>query len=208
LKHAGDWNPEPFAWQRAANIFRRDTSIGLKLVETPIDKLDVEKTPMAHLTSTATLALNDEQIASLKAFVDGGGVLLIDPCGGAQPVAESIRSNVLARAFPGQEPLPLRTDHPLIAGRGAGLTQIAKALVRPYVLSIRGQNFTRPMIIESGKGAVLVTDLDITSGLLGSNTMGILGYDPEYAMTFVKNAILWTANERTVAALPTSGPSK
>ena len=196
LKHAGDWNPEPWAWVRMSRLFRAQTSIGLTVAEMEIEKLAVDIAPIAHLTSTAAFSLNDAQLAALQKYVDTGGVLIIDPCGGFRPTAESIRTNILARAFPGKETAILSTDHPLIAGRGEGLQQIAKAQVRPYVLSTLGQNFSRPMILESGKGAVIVSDLDLTSGLLGSNTLGILGYDPDYAYVLVKNAILWTVNGR------------
>jgi len=43
------------------------------------------------------------------------------------------------------------------------------------------------------------TDLDITTGLLGTNTWGILGYRPEYATSLVKNWILYSA-ARTIEA--------
>ena len=33
--------------------------------------------------------------------------------------------------------------------------------------------------------------LDVTTGLLGTESWGIVGYDPAYAQALVKNAILW-----------------
>ena len=49
---------------------------------------------------------------------------------------------------------------------------------------------------DAGKGAAIVSDLDLTSGLLGTQTLGIVGYDPAYAHAFVRNVILWTLNGR------------
>ena len=43
---------------------------------------------------------------------------------------------------------------------------------------------------------MIFSRLDLTSGLLGTTTWGILGYDPTYAQSFMKNLILWTINER------------
>ena len=39
---------------------------------------------------------------------------------------------------------------------------------------------------------MIVSDLDLTSGLLGTGTWGIAGYQPQYAQDFVKNLVLWT----------------
>jgi hypothetical protein len=34
--------------------------------------------------------------------------------------------------------------------------------------------------------------LDLTSGLLDTHTLGILGYDPAYAQSLIKNIVFWT----------------
>jgi hypothetical protein len=47
--------------------------------------------------------------------------------------------------------------------------------------------------LKLGHGSAIVTDLDITTGLLGTNTWGILGYRPEYATSLVKNWILYSS---------------
>jgi hypothetical protein len=64
-----------------------------------------------------------------------------------------------------------------------------------------------------GNGAVIVSDLDITSGLLGTSTLGIIGYDPEYAQKFVTNVIVWAMKARggapmwsATASQPTTQP--
>jgi hypothetical protein len=45
-----------------------------------------------------------------------------------------------------------------------------------------------------GKGRVIYSSLDLTSGLLGTNTWSILGYKPAYAQSFVKNVMLWVVD--------------
>ena len=196
LKYDGDWDPEPWAWTRMAKLFRRQTSIGLDVIPIEIEKLSTGVAPIAHLTGTAAFSLSDPQVAAIKKFVESGGVLIVDPCGGKPAVAQSIRTNILARAFPTKEPLAVRADHPLVSGVGAGMAELVKAQVRPYVFSVMGQHFTRPLLLESGRGAVIASDLDLTSGLLGTSTYGIAGYEPQYAERFVSNAILWTINGR------------
>ncbi|MEO6434928.1 MAG: DUF4159 domain-containing protein, partial [Tepidisphaeraceae bacterium] len=196
IKQGSDWDPEPFAWERESRLFRRETSVGLKPVAMEIEELSTAVAPFAHLISGGAVTLTNAQIAAIKEYVESGGVLLIDPCGGSKAFNDSIRTGLLAKAFPGQQPTPLATDHPLLAGKGDGLTQIAKPQVRPYVFRVLGQKFPKLQILESGKGVVLLSELDLTSGLLGTNTLGIVGFDPQYAHAFVRNAILWTINGR------------
>jgi hypothetical protein len=195
LKHSGEWDPEPWAWVRESRLFRRETSIGLKPTAIEIEKLAADLAPIAHLTTTGTVSITEPQVAALKSYIDAGGVLLIDPCGGSMPARQSAR-DLLARLLPDKKPADVGTDHPILAGRGDGLTQIAKAQVRPYVYAVLGQKFPPLQIIESGRGAVLLAEMDITSGLLGNKTMGIIGYDPAYAHALVRNIILWTINGR------------
>ena len=39
---------------------------------------------------------------------------------------------------------------------------------------------------------MIFSPLDLTSGLLGTNTWGIIGYAPDYAQSLLQNIILWT----------------
>jgi hypothetical protein len=194
LKYEGDWDPEPWAWERERRMFRRETSIGLVPFAVNIEKLSVSAAPFAHLTGTAAVTLTPPQIKSLRDYVTAGGVLLIDACGGSQPFATSIRAALFPAAD--AQPAPLKPDHPVLAGRGAGTTPLLKQQVRPFVFKAIGSRVPPVHVLGVGKGAVLVSDLDLTSGLLGTNTLGIVGYDPAYAHAFVRNAILWTINGR------------
>ena len=210
LKHSGQWDPEPYAWVRESRLFRRETSIGLAPVAVEIEKLTTKVAPLAHLTGTTAISLTDAQINALRNYVQAGGVLLIDPWGGLAPFNESVRTSLLANAFAESAPQEIPSDHALLAGQGAGLTQIARPLVRPYVFRVLGQKFPKLQIVQSGKGAVLLSELDLTSGLLGTNTLGVVGYDPKYSHEFVRNAILWTLNGRGPVIpwdAPTTAPS-
>lgn len=204
LKYAGDWDPEPYAWTRQSRLFRRATGAALEPVAIETEKLAPDVAPIAHLTATAPLALSDAQVAALKRYVDAGGVLLLDATGGFEPVAQSIRANILARAFPGKEPAVIKTDHPLLAGAGPGMQQIARPQVRPFTLLKLQQKFPRLQLLESGRGAVVISELDLTSGLLGTSTLGIIGWEPEYAQKVAQNLILWAVNARPTRTAWTS----
>ena len=47
-----------------------------------------------------------------------------------------------------------------------------------------------------GKTRVLFSQWDISSGLLGTNTWGIVGYAPETSETLAANMVLWANEQR------------
>ena len=49
-------------------------------------------------------------------------------------------------------------------------------------------------VVAAGSGHFVLTTGDAVSGLLGTNTWGILGYEPKYAQALMKNLIFWTAD--------------
>ena len=96
----------------------------------------------------------------------------------------------MKRAF-GDRPFgALSPDHPILAGKATGMDNLAVPRLRPGA----GPLQPRFRILSSGKGYVIHSSLDLTTGLLGTNTYGVLGYQPAYARGFVKNLLLWTAD--------------
>ena len=55
--------------------------------------------------------------------------------------------------------------------------------------------------IACGKGWVIFSRLDLTTGLLGTQSWGILGFDPAYSQALVKNAVLWAEARSPVPAV-------
>jgi hypothetical protein len=53
--------------------------------------------------------------------------------------------------------------------------------------------------IALGTGVVILSKVDITTGLLGTNTLTVVGYDPPYAQAIVWNLLDWTMAQRAVA---------
>jgi hypothetical protein len=66
--------------------------------------------------------------------------------------------------------------------------------VRSYVKSKGFGTSGRLDSFRFGKGAVIYNPLDIESGLLGTNTWGILGFEPAYASSLMKNIVLWSVS--------------
>ena len=62
----------------------------------------------------------------------------------------------------------------------------------------RIQSKDEPQIdtLRFGKGCVLFSFVDITSGLLGTSTRGIAGFDPAYSTKLMSNLVIWSADRQ------------
>jgi hypothetical protein len=75
------------------------------------------------------------------------------------------------------------------------MQDLSAVKLRPYALERLGKEpDARVWLLRHGKGHVIFTPLDVTSGLLGTRTWGILGYEPDYAEALLRNVVLWTVN--------------
>jgi hypothetical protein len=147
----------------------------------------------------------------MKAYVEAGGVLLVDDCGGSGAFAEGLRPAVRG-AFPVAPLRPMPAEHPLLDGVPHGMSVVSKPRLRIYAAeqlraeakaagAARVSPTTQPSpsrrdgtfeYLAAGKGHVIFTTLDLTTGLVGANTWGVIGYEPSYCQAFVQNVIFWT----------------
>jgi hypothetical protein len=59
-------------------------------------------------------------------------------------------------------------------------------------------------VIYAGKGTVLISRLDVASGLLGSGTWGVMGYATKWSEAFMQNALFWTMDGQPTVTAPTA----
>ncbi|HUB23808.1 MAG TPA: DUF4159 domain-containing protein [Tepidisphaeraceae bacterium] len=187
----GATDPEPAAWPRFARWFRRQTDLGVEIVPTSLDDLSADSPPIAHLTGIAAFKATDLQCDALREYVNNGGVLLIDPCGGPNEFLRSVRDDLLPRAFSGDDLVRLDGESLLLSDSADGMSQLWPPEIRDIVREEPSPIDRGIYVIRSGKGAVVLSSLDITSGLLGSNTWGIAGFTPNYSLELAKNFVLW-----------------
>ncbi|HEY7118380.1 MAG TPA: DUF4159 domain-containing protein [Tepidisphaeraceae bacterium] len=192
LKYPGNWDPEPLAWGRFARVFQRDTDVALSVVATDIENLNPNLGGFAHWTGTGAYTPTAAQIAAIRKFVQAGGVLMVEPCGGNGDFYESARL-ALAKAFPEVQPQLLPRTHPILAASGPGMDDLATPQVRAYVKTRGYGTGGRLDAITFGRGKVILNPLDLTTGLLGCNNWGVLGFEPAYAQSLMKNLLIWSA---------------
>jgi len=171
-------DPEPGGWRRLAAVMhnRFKTDVDAELVELGKGKLDA-KYQVAHLTGTGPFKLTPAMQGEIRKYVEGGGTLVIDACGGSSGFAAAAEGE-LAALFPGT-PLPpnvLPAAHPMYkAGE-----QIGEVMFRAFARRVLGAVRT-PLIrgIDVGnRTAVFYSKEDLSTGLIGTNVDGVIGYVP------------------------------
>lgn len=203
LSYAGNWDPEPGAWNRYVRWFQRQTGTGINLRFMKISSLTagtVKTVPFAHLTGTARHDFSEAEARALRDYVEAGGVVLIDPCGGPkQRFAESAQLDLMDAAFPKGRPSTMYSGHPLVSEGAEGMETLAKPRLRQYAMEeLKDASAGAVQVVSAGKGHVILSPLDVTSGLLGTGTWGITGYEPAYCHALLKNAIFWTLDGQPV----------
>jgi hypothetical protein len=195
LRYAGNWDPEPYAWTRFSRWFQTQTSYGLDVQTVDMSDLTPQTAPVAILTGTAAYNFKPEEVAAAKKYVEAGGMLFVDLAGGSGAFEESARVKLFGAAFPNDFLQPLAAEHPMVVTGGMGMLDVSHARLRPFAMEKLGNPKNElPSYITVGKGHVIFTPIDMTCGILGTYTWGIMGYDPDYCDNFVKNMLLWTAD--------------
>ncbi len=192
LRYGGNWDPEPYAWTRFSRWFQLQTGYGIDVRPVDMSELTPQAAPIAILTGTDAYGPKPAEVDAVRKYVQAGGVLFVDLAGGGGAFEESARTKLFARAFPNGFLRVLPPDHPLLNTGAPGMADLSHPRLRPFALEKLGSPTNEfPSSFAAGRGHVVFTPLDMTCGLLGTNTWGILGYAPDYSQEFIKNLLLW-----------------
>ena len=201
VKYNGNWDPEPGGWTRLAAVLHNRDFADLKVTTVDLDTGDFGGAKIAHLTGTGEVQLPPEQAGKLKAFVDGGGTLIVDAAGGSAAFLRSAET-LLRAQFPDRadaltDVLPLTS--PVYA---AGKEPVKKVQYRLFAAKTLG-NETAPRLRgipgkggkggKGGKLSVILSNEDLSVGLNGSPVGGVLGYSPEDATRLMESILLYAA---------------
>jgi hypothetical protein len=143
---------------------------------------------IAHLTGTTRFGFTPEMLKDLKDFVTGGGILVIDACGGSTDFAESVQAaleSALGAQMAAELRSPLPSDSPIFKGLEG------KELYRAYARTRLGSTkFPRLRGAKVGdKVAVFYSPDDLSTGLVGQEVDGVVGYTPEVATEMMEKVI-------------------
>ena len=195
VEYPGNWDPEPGAWKRLAKIMRRDAVADLDLQQTKTADLDATKTPVAHLTGTSAFTVPEDDVKKLRAYLDAGGTLVIDCCGGRDEFNSSAAA-LIKSLYPGTAAAPV--DDAVLAGDYTGGTKVDDVMYRKAALLKRGGGHKANIlgVKQGNRYTILYAPEDITSGLLGTNTAGIVGYMPDSALAIARDLVMFAASAK------------
>jgi hypothetical protein len=163
-------------------------------VPTPIADLDVAKTPIAHITGTTAFTLTALERQKLADFISHGGRLLADAAGGSEAFAASFKS-VMAQIYPDAPLAVLPPKNPVLTGDEPGGARISVLDTRRFTdfPENRARSIALMAIEQNGKPVALFSNGDLTAGITGLATWGILGYAPQVTDALVWNGLLYLA---------------
>lgn len=193
LQYDGNWDPEPYGWQRLGVLLHNQAGIALTVTPVKLGDGALGQYKLAHLTGTAAFSLSPNQRQELKQFIDAGGTLIVDAAGGAGPFSGSAEreiravfgddaSKALGRALP--------ADAPLYTIPGMKIDSVTyRAFARKSVVG----NLKNPRvrgIEQNGRIACFYSPDDLSEGLVGQPVDGVIGYVPDVATSIMRNIIV------------------
>ena len=185
---------------RMAKLAAARFNTDLEITTVKVADLDPHKTPIAHMTGTTGFSLDTDDVAALRKYLEGGGTLLVDAGGGSDTFNSSF-TKLATELFPKDQLADLPVSSPVITGQMPDGVNASSVDFRRILLKKSGQPPLQ-VIEHNGRNVIYYSSLDLTSGLLGTNTWGIKGYSPDSAQAVLRDMLLCAA--QPAAKLETS----
>ncbi|MEM1109040.1 MAG: DUF4159 domain-containing protein [Planctomycetota bacterium] len=197
--YAGNWSPEPLAFEVGETTFFNQTGRALEISPKPLADIGVgdEKPNLIHLAGVEAVSLTDDELSVVDAYIGAGGTLLIETVGGLGDFAEKVADQFVDAL--GGERRWLDVSHPLITGEGLpGGADHSRVAYRAFTKQqgSAGETPQLAAVFVEGRPAVVISPRDLSLGILGLRHYRINGYAPASARGLLHNILLWSAEPR------------
>ncbi|MBI5725466.1 MAG: DUF4159 domain-containing protein [Planctomycetes bacterium] len=190
LKHNGNWDPEPLAFQRFARLMAARYNVGIDMAEpVEIESLNKANAKIAVMTGTEAIKLSPEQLAAIKQFVAAGGTFFIDAAGGSQDFAQSMKKTI-QDAFGGENMIFIPLDSKIYRMPGLIIDKVAYRRRPAIKLGLRSEPRLQTVLVK-GRPAIIFSEEDIISGLVGYPSFTCDGYSPDSAFDLMRNIVFF-----------------
>jgi len=207
LKYTGNWNPEPGGWRRLHNVMHNvdRTELDVKSVKPGSGELLTGGFKLAHLTGTHRFHLDEAAGSELVKFVEQGGTLIVDACGGSPDFGASAEDQ-LRLLFPAGKLSVLPPEHPVFSS-GVKCSDVNYRTFAKKIVGYLHAPRIRGIEIHN-RVAVFFSPEDLSTGLVGEAVDGIYGYEPQSATDLVRGMITFvTGGPVALPPPPATAPS-
>lgn len=191
-----DWDRGRSCWTQYAPYITHITGCAVEeMAPAQLGPASLVDAQLVHLTGTQPLLLSADEKQALKAYVDGGGTVLVDAYAGSATFAASAR--VLLEELFGPM-TSLQDDSILGAGRVSGGENLAHGI--RYTLTARQQLRQQNQATDrqhlkvghvKGRPALVFSEFDLTGALAGIDNYEAPGYKPASARRVVGNLVAY-----------------
>ncbi|MDH3585208.1 MAG: DUF4159 domain-containing protein, partial [Phycisphaerae bacterium] len=137
-RYAGNWNPEPLAWEIQGNFMANAGKATVQTKNVGLSKLDGSGMKFVHVAGNTAIEFSQAEIDSVRKFVEGGGTIFFENVGGRGDFDQSVME-MLSKAFGRKRVRPVNLGSNLVTGKGFGGYDISKVDYRPFALLRMGQ---------------------------------------------------------------------
>lgn len=191
LQYSGNWDPEPGGWRRLHNVMHNAdlTDVEAKTVRLGSGELLSGGYKIAHLTGTHRLRLDSAASAEISKFVEGGGTLIIDSCGGNPEFADSMEQQ-LKTSFPQGKVSVIAPENPVFSSGVKAGEVTYRAFAKKLLGTLHAPRIKGIEVHD--RLAVFFSAEDISTGLVGQSIDGVYGYDPKSATDLMRSILTFT----------------
>jgi len=209
LRHGGNFNPEPLAYERFARMMARDTKTKVDVVgPIAIRDLLASGAKVATLTGTGTLKLSAADSEAMKTFVAGGGTLVVDAAGGSKEFSVSAQ-DALKTTFGSFSLRSLASGSPPYKLKGYDIDRVRYRPQTRKRLAGRRVGNLKAVLIDGKRPGVIFSREDLTAGLVGYPSYTVDGYLPDSAYQLMRNVVLLAAGpDKPKPTAKPPGPKK
>ncbi len=202
VRHSGDWNVCKGAMTRLGAVLAESVSLGLDVGPAVEASARIDPNiPVLWMTGTIPARLSEVQKTELKAYLVGGGTLMIDSAMGTEPFVADARA-ALAGMFGPAALREIPADHPLLTGAFGG--QIGCDLTKAsYTRAANGGGSSsgggkgqagpsKLMMVEiAGRAAVVLSPTSVIAPLQGQPIYNCKGLAAPDAARLAANVVLY-----------------
>lgn len=187
--HSGDWNAHLGMWERQAERIRRATGITIISDESGKRDDDLSQYDIVHMTTRGKVKPTDAEIETLKAYVNGGGLLLLESADGTATGNRAIVKLIRLLGF-GENRLLTGTDV-LATGafpEGQPLKKLVTTRFSPQLLQ---QGDAPPILlgVVDDRVGVIACPFDLSAGFERQQIWQRVGFEAESTDRIVRNIL-------------------